>query len=451
MGLLFIFYSMQISLEKKKPYLIEMTLKESGATFEKEYHKVLKDVQKNGSVKGFKKGAEIPEKVIVREFGKEVLERQTLDNIIEKLYPKALAKEKIIPAAPGNITEVKSVNPVEVVFEVEIFPEVKIDEKKLDAIKIKKTSVRVTKKEVEEELDAIKTRFTHFHEAGKKADDGADTSNETIEKGDRATITAQGYDKKGGAPINETYVPSHPLVIGSGSFIPGFEDKLIGAKVGDKVDFDITFPDDYHSDDFKGRKVYFEATVEKIEKPHTPEFTEEFIEQLRGKKTDLEGFKEILKKEITDRKQAEARQKDEVTLMEKLEKITTLEIGPALIGRETDQVFLEHSEQIRQQGLDIKNYLEHVKMDEETYKKDVVRPEAERRLRAELILSEIRKIKKVEPTEKDMKAEIALIIEAYGSPEVIERLEKKLIPGDPTYEDVKNRLAYKQVVEMFFE
>ncbi|MBS9783730.1 trigger factor [Candidatus Gracilibacteria bacterium] len=442
---------MQISLEKKKPYLIEMTLKESGATFEKEYHKVLKDVQKNGSVKGFKKGAEIPEKVIVREFGKEVLERQTLDNIIEKLYPKALAKEKIIPAAPGNITEVKSVNPVEVVFEVEIFPEVKIDEKKLDAIKIKKTSVRVTKKEVEEELDAIKTRFTHFHEAGKKADDGADTSNETIEKGDRATITAQGYDKKGGAPINETYVPSHPLVIGSGSFIPGFEDKLIGAKVGDKVDFDITFPDDYHSDDFKGRKVYFEATVEKIEKPHTPEFTEEFIEQLRGKKTDLEGFKEILKKEITDRKQAEARQKDEVTLMEKLEKITTLEIGPALIGRETDQVFLEHSEQIRQQGLDIKNYLEHVKMDEETYKKDVVRPEAERRLRAELILSEIRKIKKVEPTEKDMKAEIALIIEAYGSPEVIERLEKKLIPGDPTYEDVKNRLAYKQVVEMFFE
>ncbi len=85
---------MQISLEKKKPYLIEMTLKESGATFEKEYQKVLKDVQKNGSVKGFKKGAEIPEKVIVREFGKEVLERQTLDNIIEKLYPKALAKEK---------------------------------------------------------------------------------------------------------------------------------------------------------------------------------------------------------------------------------------------------------------------------------------------------------------------------------------------------------------------
>ncbi len=449
------FYSyfniMQVSTEKKSPYLIEITLKESWAEFEKAYKKVLKDVQEKWSVKGFKKGAEIPEKVIVREFGKEALQQQTLDSVIEKAYPKALAKEKIIPAAPGNITQIKSINPVEVVFEVEIFPEVKIDEKKLDTIKIKKSSVRVTKKEIEEELDAIKTRFTHYHEAGKKADDGADTSNETIEKNDRTTITAQGYDKKGGAPINETYVPSHPLVIGSGSFIPGFEEKLIGAKVGDKVDFDITFPDDYHSDDFKGRKVYFEATVEKIEKPHTPEFTPEFIEQLRGEKTDLEGFKEILKQEITDRKQAQARQKDEGELMKQLEKISTLEIGPALLKRETDQVFLEHSEQIRQQGMDIKNYLEHVKMDEETYKTEVVKPEAERRLRAELILSQIRKIKKVEPTEKDMKAEIATIIKAYGSSEVIDRLEKKLVPGDPTYEDIKNRLAYKQVVEMFFE
>jgi len=176
---------------------------------------------------------------------------------VGRLYPKILKKENIIPVAPGNITELKSMSPLEFTIEVEIFPEVEIDEKKLDAIKVKRTPVKVDKKEVEAELAAIKERFTHYHEAGSHTEDGADTSVTKIENSDRVTISAQGYDKKGGEAIAETAVPNYPLVIGSGNFIPGFEEKLIGAKVGDEVAFDITFPESYHADDFKNRKVYF--------------------------------------------------------------------------------------------------------------------------------------------------------------------------------------------------
>lgn len=441
---------MQTTVTKKSPFLLSIEVKESGAEFEKAQKLAIEDFRKNGKINGFKPGT-APDNVIIKQFGQSAIDQHAVDIIIDKIYPKILKKENIIPVAPGNITELKSTNPLEFVIEVEIFPEVTIDEKKLDAIKVKKTNFKVMKKEIDEEIEAIKRRFTHYHEAGVHADDGADTSHTAIENGDRATVTAQGYDKKGGDAIPETAVPSYPLVIGSGNFIPGFEEKLIGAKAGDEVAFDITFPADYHSEEFKGRKVHFVVNVEKVEKPHAPEFTEDFIEKLRGVKTDLEGFKEIIKKEISARKEAENRRKDEDTLMKKMLEAATIEVGPALVANEVNQVFAEHSENLAQQGLNMKQYLEHIKMDEESYKETIVKPEAERRLKAELLLRKIREIRKVEATEAEIKEELEKIISQYQNAEVITRLREKLVPGDMYYEDIKNRLAYRKTVDMFWE
>ena len=441
---------MQTTVTKKSPFLLSIEVKESGAEFEKAQKLAIEDFRKNGKINGFKPGT-APDNVIIKQFGQSAIDQHAVDIIIDKIYPKILKKENIIPVAPGNITELKSTNPLEFVIEVEIFPEVTIDEKKLDAIKVKKTNFKVLKKEIDEEIEAIKRRFTHYHEAGVHADDGADTSHTAIENGDRATVTAQGYDKKGGDAIPETAVPSYPLVIGSGNFIPGFEEKLIGAKAGDEVAFDITFPADYHSEEFKGRKVHFVVNVEKVEKPHAPEFTEDFIEKLRGVKTDLEGFKEISKKEISARKETENRRKDEDTLMKKMLEAATIEVGPALVANEVNQVFAEHSENLAQQGLNMKQYLEHIKMDEEAYKETVVKPEAERRLKAELLLRKIREIRKVEATEAEIKEELEKIIAQYQNAEVVARLREKLVPGDMYYEDIKNRLAYRKTVDMFWE
>lgn len=441
---------MQTTVTKKSPFLLSIEVKESGAEFEKAQKLAIEDFRKNGKINGFKPGT-APDNVIIKQFGQSAIDQHAVDIIIDKIYPKILKKENIIPVAPGNITELKSTNPLEFVIEVEIFPEVTIDEKKLDAIKVKKTNFKVMKKEIDEEIEAIKRRFTHYHEAGVHADDGADTSHTAIENGDRATVTAQGYDKKGGDAIPETAVPSYPLVIGSGNFIPGFEEKLIGAKAGDEVAFDITFPADYHSEEFKGRKVHFVVNVEKVEKPHAPEFTEDFIEKLRGVKTDLEGFKEIIKKEISARKETENRRKDEDTLMKKMLEAATIEVGPALVANEVNQVFAEHSENLAQQGLNMKQYLEHIKMDEEAYKETVVKPEAERRLRAELLLRKIREIREVEATEAEIKEELEKIIAQYQNAEVVARLREKLVPGDMYYEDIKNRLAYRKTVDMFWE
>jgi trigger factor len=441
---------MQSTVTRKNAYTLTINLKESGVEFKKARTKVLEEIRQNGKVKGFKQGSDIPEHVIVREYGEEAITQQALDHVVNHLYPKVLKKENIIPVAPGNITEVKSTDPIELTLEVEVFPEIEIDEKKLDKIKVKRTSVKVETSEVDAELEAIKARFTHFHEAGSHTEDGADTSHTTVEKGDRVTITAQGFDKKDGEAIKETYVPSYPLVIGSGNFIPGFEEELIGAKVGDEKGFNITFPTDYHSEEFKGRKVYFVANIEKLEKPHTPEFNEEFIEKLRGEKTDIAGLKKILEKEITDRKESETRNKDEDTLMKEILAVSTFEVGPSLIANEVDQIFREHAANLEQQGLNIKMYLEHIKKDESAYKDEVVKPEAERRLKAELILRSIRELKGTEATEEEVKAEVEKVIAQYGSAEVVERLRAKLVPGDAYYEDIANRVTYRKVVDGFW-
>ncbi len=442
---------MQSTVTRKNSYTLSIVIKESGVELEKAKKAVIEEIRTKGKVKGFKQGSAIPDHVIIREYGESAIEQQALDTLMGKIYPKVLKKENIIPVSAANITEVKTTNPLELTLEVEVFPEISIDEKKLEKIKVKKTPITIEKDAVEKELESIKARFTHFHHAGEHTDDGADTSNLTIEKGDRATISAQGYDKKWGEAITETRVPNYPLVIGSGSFIPGFEEHLIGSKIGDEVGFDITFPKDYHSDEFKGRKVHFIASIEKIEKPHTPAFDEDFIEKLRGKRTDLAGLKVILEEEIKTRKESEARNKDEDALMTKMLEVASFDVGPELLSKEIEQIYHEHASNLEQQGHDIKGYLEHIKKSVEGYKEEVIKPEATRRLKAELLLRKIREMKAIEATDSEIKEEVEKVISQYGSAEVVTRLREKLVPGDGYYEDIKNRLAYRKVVDTFFE
>ncbi len=441
---------MQSVVTRKNSYTLSINIRESGVELEKARKHVIEDIRTKWKVKGFKQGSSIPDAIIVREYGEAAIDQQALDHVMSKIYPRVLKKENIVPVSAGNITEVKSMDPIELILEVEVFPEIEIDEKKLDKIRVKRTPVTITDKDINAEITDIKKRFTHFHDAWSHSEDGADTSILTVESADRVTITAQGYESKWGTAIKETYVPSYPLVIGSGSFIPGFEEKLTGSKVGDEVEFDITFPADYHSEEFKNRKVHFTALIEKIEKPHTPEFTPEFIKDLRGVETDMAGLREIIRGEITNRKEAETRNKDEDTLMQEILAIATFDVGPTLLSQEIDQIYREHASNLEQQGLDIKGYLEHVRKSETEYKETVVAPEALRRVKAELLLRKIRELKGTDATDDEVKTEVDKVIAQYGTPEVVERLKAKLVPGDTYYEDIKNRVIYRKVVDGFW-
>lgn len=163
----------------------------------------------------------------------------------------------------------------------------------------------------------------------------------------------------------------------------------------------------------------------------------------------MAGFREIIKKKLS-KKENETRNKDEDTLMKEMLAVATFDVGPSLISNEVDQIYREHASNLEQQWLDIKGYLEHIKKSESEYKETVIKIEAIRRIKAELLLRKIKEIKGTNATDEEIKIEVDKVIAQYGTPEVIERLKAKLIPGDTYYEDIKNRVIYRKVVDMFW-
>ncbi|MFC1797755.1 FKBP-type peptidyl-prolyl cis-trans isomerase [Patescibacteria group bacterium] len=150
-------------------------------------------------------------------------------------------------------------------------------------------------------------------------------------------MDTDGYEKD--KMMENTSMRDYPLVLGANILVPGFEEQIVDAKIGDNLEFPVEFPKDYHNADFAGKKTTFKVTVKKIEKAVKPEFTPEFIEQLRGKKLDLDGFKKLIKEEITDTKDANARIDEESKLIEELLKCTKMEIGANLLKNQIEKVY----------------------------------------------------------------------------------------------------------------
>jgi trigger factor len=441
---------MKTTLKKLPNCIYEVTLEDTPKEYESCRKLAIAKISKEIQVKGFRKWATIPEAIVIKEAGESTIADETLDLYLKKNYSKVLEQTKLVPVAPGSVTNIVSYDPLVIVLQIEVLPEVTLDEKAINKIKIKKTEVTEDPKDTDMAIADIEKRFTHFHDSTGNHADGFQANNSDVEMGDRVTLNTQGYEKKGGAAIAETKVMEFPLVIGSGQFIPGFEEKLVGHKSGETVEFDITFPKDYHSEAFKWRKVYFVTELTRIEKPHRPEWTPEFIEQLRGVKTDMAGFREIIAKEILTDKERRAREVDEKQLLDELNKHATYELGASLVAREIESVFQEQKQTMESQGYQMKTYLDHIKKDEESYKAEVIAPEARRRVSAELILKKLRELKNIEASHDEIQMEINGIIAQYQNPEVIARLRAKLVPGDGYYEDIRVRLAYRKVVDGFF-
>lgn len=182
---------------------------------------------------------------------------------------------------------------------------------------------------------------------------------------------------------------NYPLILGSNVLVPGFEEGLIGKKSGEKVELDITFPKDYHNADFAGKKTKFEVEILNIESSKVPEFTPEFIKDLRGKDLDFDGFKALIKEELTETKETNARLQDENLLIEELLKHTKVDFGNNLLQNQISKVYEEIKNNIVQSGAKVLDYIESLGLSEEAYIESNVKPIAVKRLQAELILHKL--------------------------------------------------------------
>ena len=421
--------------------IVELKIEQSKEAVAKFRSVVLNDLRKNADIKGFRKWAKIPDDVIMREFWEERVLQMTIEKAIDALYRETLKKEKLMPVSQAEIVEVSSEDPLIVRIHVEVFPtiDIKAEYKK---VKLKKEKVTVAESEVQAALDDIQTRFTHFHES-------SDTNN-AAKMGDKVTIDTDGYDSKGNI-MEATSMRDYPLALGSNMLVPWFEEDMVGMKVGEERELDVNFPKDYHNAEFAGKKTKFKVTAKKIELAHKPEFTPEFIEQLRGKKLSLPEFKDLIKKELLDTKESNNQMQRELSLIDELLKHTTLDIGDSMLAGQIEQVYKEIGENVSKDGVKMADYLASLGLSEEEYKKQHVAATALKRLQGELILNTLFDKEKIEVSESEMNSEIEKVMERFDSEDVLSKLKDLYVPGSKYYEELKRRLGLRKLIDSFFE
>jgi len=420
--------------------IVELVVEEDVKNIAKYRKQALEHLEKNADIKGFRKGVKIPENILVRQYGDEYINKMVIDFAIDGIYRAALSKEKIIPVAQAEIKEIISESPLKFKIHIEVFPTIEIDSK-YKKIKLTKQKITVSAAEVKAAIEEIETKFTKFEEATDKKS--------KAKMWDRVTIDTDGFEKW--KKLENTSMVEYPLVLWTNILVPGFEEQIVWAITGSELEFPVDFPKDYHNAGFAGKKTTFKVKIKKLEKAVKPELTPEFIEQLRGKKLDLDGFKKLIKEEITETKEANARIEEETKLIDELVKITKMEIGNGLLKNHTEKVFAEIKENITKDGMKVADYLESLKMDEEQYKEVNVKPIALKRLQGELILHKLAELEKIEVTEDEANKEIELILTKFGSEDVLARLRELYVPGTKYYEELKQRIGYRKLIDSFFE
>ncbi|PIV90471.1 trigger factor [Candidatus Gracilibacteria bacterium CG17_big_fil_post_rev_8_21_14_2_50_48_13] len=387
---------MKIDIKELSASQVQVTITVSDEILAASRKKAVDRVSKEVTIDGFRKG-HVPEKVLIAKVGEDYLKGQAQMEAINDAYRAAL-EEKDLPVVdqPTDL-DITSEDPLTFTLKVAVLPKLALD-KDYKKIKIDKQDISVKDEEVEEVIRDTTKRFTTYEEADVAA-----------VMGDRATINFAGMDPKDNAPLPNTDGKDQPLVLGDNMFIPGFEENLVGMKKGDAKDFLITFPKDYHHEPFKNKEVKFHVEVLKVEKAVAPEFTEDFIEKLRGKKMNFDAFKlsvrEMLEKEKAEQERA---RREDAFLGEAAKKYVTFELPHSIVHQELDHMVQEMKTRVTGQGMRFEDYLAHLGKTEHSLHDDF-HPEAEERAKKRLVLSELLKQADIEISDADLDAEIEKI------------------------------------------
>ena len=382
----------------KKSYTLKLEGKEWKDCLHDAYDKKKKDIKMDG----FRKG-QVPYDIYVKKVGVEALFMDAIDEAIDILYAKLLSdKETITPAATPQI-DIKDISKdkVEIEFTLVSTPDVELG--KYKNLGIKKEKVEVSDEEIEHELGHLKEQFAEM----KTLDDKT-----KIKEGMIAVIDFEGFldDKafKGGK--GEDY----SLEIGSHTFIPGFEEALVGLKKGDKKDVKVTFPENYHSDELRGKRVVFKVDVKEVKEKVFPEFNKEFFEDLNvGGVESLDDLKKYIKENLTHEKEKQTEDDYLFKCLDKVVENSKFEIPEEMTEDEVNRLTREFSEKLQYQGLNIEDYLKFTNSNMDAFK-NTLKPEANRRIGYRLMMDAIVQKEKLEVSDEELENGLNETSKEYG-------------------------------------
>ena len=379
------------------------------------------------AVPGFRKG-KAPRKMIENLYGAQVFHSDAVEEIFPDVYKEAVTDQGWNTVGQPSVTDmnVREDKTLELTIEVELYPEVELGQYK--GVEAPKAAVSVSDEEVEAELD-------------RKANEVARivTVERPAQEGDTVVIDYKGL--KDGVAFDGGTAEGYELRLGSHTFIPGFEDQLIGAVAGDEKELNVTFPTDYHTKELAGAPVVFQVKVHEVKETQVPAKDDELAKDVSEFDT-LDELKADLRKQIETRKEEEASRAFESALMEKVAEAAKVELPAAMVEQEVDTELQNFDYQLRSQGMSLEQYSKMLGGDLSGFKNSI-RPSAEKQVRLRVVLNAIADAEGLEATEEDRNAEYAKLAEQYGMD--VEKL-KTIIPADEIVTDLKVRKARDLVV-----
>lgn len=389
--------------------------------------KAAEEISRDIHIKGFRPG-NVPPHILEQYVDAKVLTGHAQQLAIQQTYAEVVVKEKISVVSRPKI-KIEQDSPLIYTATVAILPDVEI--KDHQSIKIKKEEVKVTSKEVDEILTDMQKYGTTYQDVDRPA-----------QKNDRVEIDFEGFNEKG-EPAPNTKSSNHPVIIGSGSLIPGFEDNLIGLKKDEQKEFEITFPKDYGKKDFQGKKLKFKVAMKRIEEGRTPALNDDFVEKMTGKKQTVDQFKSEIETNIKARKEEEVQIKRENDYIAAVLDQMKVELPDTLIDEEVENILQDIKDDIEKKGMEFTKFLEKVKTGEDDLRKKY-RTEAERRLKVRLALQHLMKEEKIEVSSEELTQEFEKVKALYPQNQQ-SKIQEEFDSGH-----MKNQLLNRLSLRKFF-
>ena len=420
---------MSLQVEKMEKNMAKLTIEVSAEELDKAMQNAYLKARGKISIPGFRKG-KAPRKMIEQMYGKGIFLEDAANALIPEHYSKALEEcdLEIVSQPEIDVTQAEPGKAFIFTAEVAVKPEVTLGEYK--GVEVPKSETEVT----DEDIDAeIKKEQEKNSRTVTVEDRGA-------ENGDITTIDFEGFAD--GVAFEGGKGTDYPLTLGSGSFIPGFEDQLVGAKAGDHVEVNVTFPEEYQAAELAGKAAVFQCDVKKVETKELPELDDDFAQDVSEFDT-LAEYREDVKKNLTEKKEKEARAAKENAAVDKAIENAEMEIPDAMINTQVRQMMNDFASRMQSQGLTMEQYFQFTGMTVEKMQEEM-KPQALKRIQTRLVLEKIAETENIEVSEDEVNEEIGKMAEMYK----MEADKLKELLGDRELEQMKKDMAVQKAVTL---
>ena len=421
---------MSLQVEKLEHNMAKLTIEVSAEDVEKALQAAYLKERSKISLPGFRKG-KVPRQMIEKMYGPEVFYDEAANHMISEAYGNAYdeCELEIVSQPKVEVVQLEKGKPFIFTAEVAVKPDVVLGEYK--GLKVDKVSTRVTQKEVDEEIEKERERNART----------IDVTDRAVQDKDVVTLDFEGFVD--GEAFEGGKGENYPLTIGSGSFIPGFEEQLIGAEIDKETEVKVTFPEDYHAKELAGKEAVFKCTVHQIKAKELPELDDEFASDVSENCETLEDYRAEVKAKIKERKEREGRQKKEDQAVEQAIENSQMDIPQPMIDLEAKQLADDFARRIMQQGMSVDQYFQLTGLSEDKIIEEL-KPQAEKRIKTRLVLEAVVAAENIQVSDERLDEELQKMADSYQME--VDKLKEFM--GENEKNQMKEDIAVQEAVTL---